>query len=146
MIHLPYVVQKRKTLQLPSNYPALVIYDTFAAQGTEDVLKLLEKNNIYIVMVPANCTDRLQPLDVSVNKPAKDFLREQFHEWYSEQVCQKIEQNTTGTPVDLRLSVMKPLGAQWMIKLIDNLHSKPEIIINGFKKTGIVDCLDEQCQ
>ncbi len=38
-----------------------------------------------IVVVPANCTDRLQPLDVSLNKSAKEFLRK-FHEWYADQV------------------------------------------------------------
>ena len=40
-------------------------------------------------------------------------------------------------PVDLRLSVVKPLGAQWMMKLYDYLKSKPEIIENGFRAVGI---------
>ena len=44
-------------------------------------------------------------------------------------------------PADLRLSVVKPLGAQWMMKLYDYLKSKSEIIENGFRAVGIVDCL-----
>ena len=45
------------------------------------------------------------------------------------------------SPVDLRLSIAKPLGAQWMIKLYDYLKSKPDIIKNGFRGAGISDYL-----
>lgn len=71
-----------------------------------------------MVTIPANCTDRLQPLDVSVNKPAK---RKQFHTWYAEQVCKQLQHDKESNfvPIDLKLSIMKPLGAQWMIKLFD---------------------------
>ena len=118
-----------------------MIFDKFTGQGTESLLELLQDNHIHFVMVPANCTDRLQPLDVSVNKPAKSFLRQQFHRWYAEQICQQLEEKTDVTPVDLRLSVVKPLGAQWMIQLYDYLKSKPEIVQNGFRAVGIEDCI-----
>ena len=32
--------------------------------------------------MPANTTDQLQPLDISVNKPAKEFLKRKFEQWY----------------------------------------------------------------
>ena len=71
-------------------------------------------------MVPANCTDLLQPMDISVNKPAKNFLRGQFQDWYATQICQQLKvvgevQTQAVQPVDLRLSIMKPLGARWMV-------------------------------
>ena len=73
---------------------------------------MLEENNVYIVIVPANCTDRLQPLDLSVNKAAKEFLRKQFTEWYSNQVCQQLRRGIKpAKAIDLRLSNMKLLGA-----------------------------------
>ena len=28
-----------------------------------------------MILLPSNCTDRLQPMDLSVNKSAKDFLQ-----------------------------------------------------------------------
>jgi len=34
--------------------------------------------------------------------------------------------------VDLALSTVKPLGAQWLRDLYDYMLSKPEIVINGF--------------
>ena len=50
---------------------ALVIMDNFRGQVTPSVVSLLEDNNIQVCLLPANITDRLQPLDISVNKPAK---------------------------------------------------------------------------
>ena len=83
-------------------------------------------------MVPANCTDRLQPLDVSVNKAAKNFLRGQFEDWYATQICDQLKAGGPNKVVDL--SIMKPLGAQRMVSMYDY---KPEIIRNGFKGAGI---------
>lgn len=40
--------------------------------------------------------------------------------------------------VDLRMSVVKPLGARWMISLYDYFKSHSEIIINGYKTAGII--------
>ena len=74
-ILVPYVSNKRKHLKLPPDYPALVLFDHFSGQMTDAIIKLLEENNLHRVLIPTNCTDRLQPLDVSVNKAAKEFLR-----------------------------------------------------------------------
>ena len=82
-IIIPYVDSKRKELKVSSDQPALAIYDVFKGQQTEYIAKLLEQNNIYVVSVPANCTDCLQPMDLSVNKVAKDFMRSKFREWYA---------------------------------------------------------------
>ena len=40
--------------------------------------------------VPGNCTDRLQPLDLSINKPVKDHLKSCFHKWYAAGIRNKI--------------------------------------------------------
>ncbi len=85
------------------------------------ILSLLSSNNIHVAVVPGNCTDRLQPLDISVNKPAKDFLRAKFQEWYSEKIRDSInsEKSEKEHVVDLKLSIVKPMGAQWLIELYD---------------------------
>ncbi len=80
-------------LSLPSDQPVLVIFDRFKAQCTEKIFKMLDDNNIRLAVVPANCTDRLQPLDVSVNKSAKEYLRRQF-----DQVCAQLERNEVCFP------------------------------------------------
>ena len=69
----------------------MIIFNNFKDQCTEDLLKLLDSNNNNIILVPPNCTDQLQPLDLNVNTAAKEFLRLLFHKWYAEQVCTKLE-------------------------------------------------------
>ena len=78
---------------------------------TEEVFSLLEENNIHVVKVPANCTDQLQPMDLSVNKSVKEFMRNKFQQWYASEVEKQLDQGVEHGPVDLRMSVMKPLGA-----------------------------------
>lgn len=131
LYHNNYVDNKRKELSLGPTYPALVIFDEFNGQTTDTIFDLLIRNSVYYVIVPPNCTDKLQPLDVSVNKPAKDFLCHQFQTWYAEQICSQ-ENPDQLEPVNLRLQTMKPLGARWMIQLYDHMKSHPEIIVNGF--------------
>ena len=115
---------KRQELQLASFYPALVIFDNFKAQCTAEILQMLDDHHIYVVLLPPNCTDRLQPMDLSVNKPAKDFLRKEFNTWYSKQVCSQFQGKTEKSPVDIRASVVKPLGAEWMKALFDYFKGK----------------------
>ncbi len=131
-ILIPYVQKKRAELKLSSDQKALVLFDKFKGQCTSSILQLLEDNDISVVMVPANCTDRLQPLDVSVNKAAKNFLRGKFQDWYATQLCDQLKAAGGGNAkfVDLKLSIMKPLGAKWMVSMYDYFLSKPEIIRN----------------
>ena len=68
-----------------------------------------------------------------MNKAAKEFVHRQFHKWYAKQVCSQLQQNTKESPIDLCLSIVKPLGAWWMVELHDYLKGKPDIIHNGFK-------------
>ena len=86
-IILPYIRCKCEELKLAVDQPVVLIFDNFKGQCTPQLLKFLDTNNISVILVPPNCTDRLQPLDLSVNKAAKEFLRRKFHEWYAKQVC-----------------------------------------------------------
>ena len=136
-ILLPYVTSPHKNLQLSDSFPALVLFDHFKAQLTERVLNILDFHNILVIDVPANCTDRLQPLDVSVNKSIKHHLKESFQEWYANEVHKQ-----QGKQVDLKLSVLKPLGAKWFIHAFQHVQVHKLIITNGFDEAGITDRLN----
>ena len=122
-IVIPYCCLKRKELKLPANCPALVLFDVFKGQCTEADWSLLERSDIHIVTVPANMAGKLQPLVVSVNKAAKDFLRGMFKEWYAE----KVVEGDQGI-ADMRLAITKPISARWIIQLFDYMKASPDII------------------
>ena len=102
----------------------------------EEILTLLDNNHINVIIIPANCTDRLQPLNLAVNKSVKDFLRKEFRKWYADQVCSQLDENRIEL-IDLRLTSIKSLGVKWMNNAFDYINSKPEIIKNGFSNAGI---------
>ena len=137
-IIFPYLRKKREELRLSSEHPALLLFDNFKAQCTETILKYLDSNNINVVLVPPNCTDQLQPLDLSVNRSAKEFLRNEFQEWYAQQVCAQLQGKVDKKPVDLRLSIVKPLGAKWMVNFYNYIQTKPDVVKNGFREAGIL--------
>ena len=112
--------QKRQDLKLP-NQPCLVIFDHFKAQCTSTVLEGLEENNVFISLVSAHCTDRLQPLDISVNRSIKQFLKNQLHEWYASEIQTHLQKFGKVQNADLCMNIVKPLSATWMIKLFDYL-------------------------
>ena len=89
-----------------------MIFDQFKAQTAQRFLKTLEDNNILVIEVPANCTDHLQPLDLSVNKPTKSHMKCLFQLWYAGEVKKKLKDNSKVT--DLKLSILKPLGLKWL--------------------------------
>ena len=127
-------------MNLPANQSSLCIFDNFKAQLTAEVLELLKSNHVETVFVPPNSTDQLQPLDLSVNKPAKDFLRKKFEQWYALQVYNQ----GTAVPIKFPLRIMKPLGAQWIKELYSYMLEHPDIARNGFKAAGIADVVSHE--
>ena len=81
----PYVRSVRDTFYTATTL-GVIIMDNFKGQVTEKISNLLDKHHLHVCLLPANTTDLLQPMDISVNKPAKSFLKEQFSIWYSEQL------------------------------------------------------------
>ena len=142
-ILLPYVGAKRKELKLPDDQPALAIFDQFRGQLTSTFQDFLAANHIMVVEIPPNCTDRLQPLDLSVNKPIKDNLKTKFQLWYAGNITQQLKAKSTIEPADLRLSIMKPLGAKWLIETVEEMKQRKDVIINGFCNAGIMDAVKD---
>ena len=75
-------------------------------------------------------------------------MKQHFQAWYAEEVQKQIASGTdiSDVEIDTRISILTPNRANWLIGAMDFLSQKPEIVINGFRKVGIVDALkaDEQ--
>ena len=81
------MVEKRKELSLSDEQKAILVFDVFKGQKTERVQHLIADNNCVCVFVPANMTNYFQPLVLTVNGPAKQFLKGEFQEWYVREIA-----------------------------------------------------------
>ena len=86
-------------------------------------------------------THFFQPLDLTVNGEAKRFMKDMFITWYSAEVQKQMESgnSTDEIEVDLRLSVLKPLNATWLVRLYNHLTGSvgKRPIAKGWSKAGI---------
>jgi hypothetical protein len=68
-------------------------------------------------------------------------LRKQFSNWYSKKInpTEQSHDNLvlSQSTVDLSLSCLKPLGAQWLTLMFGYFKANKDIIINGYQKAGV---------
>ena len=62
---VPFITRQKANLKLPDGQGLLLVFNNFKAQITSSIL-----NSHYVsaVLILANCTDCLRPMDQSVNK------------------------------------------------------------------------------
>ena len=61
----------------------------FCHQLSNDFMKYVKSEALLPVLVSRYCTDRLQPMDLSGQKPLKDFMKACFQKWYSDYILKK---------------------------------------------------------
>ena len=138
----PFVTQKRIKLKLKPIHPTAAIFDNFRGQTTTGILSHLKSCHIVLIQLPANCTDKLQPLDISVNKPMKDHLKRNFQQWYAQEVTKQLQTTPLSqVKVDVTLQVAKTPSATWIMSGWQALEKRPEVAINGFRKSGVLDAI-----
>ena len=145
-IIFPYIKSKRQALKPPENAKALLIFDVFKGQ-TSAVNNLLKKNDIIVIHVPNNHTNLFQPLDISVNKSAKCSIADKYQNRYAE-VFQQLNTGVTAHDfkVVVKLSIMKPLHAKWVIEMYHDLKRSKQITVSGFTKAHITKAVSERDQ
>ena len=97
--------------------------DVFTAQKTTKVMNLLKDNKIFVTNIPANMTRFYQLLDLTGNGYAKKFMSRKFNSWYTNQISLQLEKAVPIDEIDikLRLSLMKPLHAEWITDFYSNM-------------------------
>jgi len=91
---------------LEASYPGITIFDGFRGQTTNDIRASLNSHNIIPMQLPPNYTDKLQQLDISINKP----MRAKFQQWYADDVKKQLRTIPVNqVKVDVSLSVVKVL-------------------------------------
>ena len=73
-------------------------------------------------------------------------MKNSFQQWYSDQVERNLARDdSTASPIDLKLSILKPLGFQWLVNACAYVEAT-DIIRNGFRETGITDVIQDTIQ
>ena len=90
--------------------------------------------------------DKLQPMDLAVNKPAKDFLKGKFQDWYADQIWQQLDPSVDIEEqelqlVDLSLPALREFGAKWLVEMAEYMSNNPCFIVRGFSHSGISKAL-----
>ena len=147
-ILIPYFERMREYYELPDDHKALLILDTFSAHCCEDFKKLLQDANICYVYVPPGCTDKLQPLDATggVNFSFKKLITAYWEEYYQE--CLSFHTDENGDipddyDVDMRLSTLKPIHAEWIHRSFNEMKNHKEQIKESWDTVGITEALGD---
>ncbi|KAJ8313425.1 hypothetical protein KUTeg_009053 [Tegillarca granosa] len=126
--------QVRKDIKRKRLY-ALAIFDVFRAHQNEDFLSYLHKNRIRTIFVSVSPTEELQPCDRSVNGKFKSKLKQKFVEWHAEQLSDELKRGVRieNVTVDLKTSNVKPIHANWLLSVFDEISKDKHCVIEGFK-------------
>ena len=75
----------------------------------------------------------------------KNHLKSKFTLWYADQVKSQLAEGKAidEIKISMRMSIIKPISANWYVYAYDCIGNAPDIIINGFCKAGIVNALDQ---
>ena len=70
-------------------------------------------------------------------------MKQHFQAWYEQEVQNQITSWTAipDVKIDARTVILKPKSANWLIGALDVPSQKSEIVMNGFRKAGLVDAL-----
>lgn len=135
-------------LTLTTNEKSLtiIVFYLFRGQLTKSVLKLLD-NNFIGTFVPSNITHPYQPLDLKVNGYVKKFSWKKFTEWYANQIIQQLDEGKKAYDIEvkLRLTMLKPIYAQWLTVLYNTMTSADgkNTVLERWKSAGITETIQK---
>jgi len=108
--------------------------DLLRSHRTKPVKKLLKKNDITLLLVPAGCNGIVQPVDISFNRLFKDMLKEEIDKEF-EGADNNIDiDDITGSSAvgEMRVIMTRCVGAAWE----RFCQEKREVIIRSFHCIG----------
>jgi hypothetical protein len=115
------------------NPPSTLVLDAFHGHLPEELKVKLESKNCDLVVTPDGMTSQLKPLDVSVNKPFKDYLRKEYEAWL-------LSENLPLVPSGKINRASASKLAKWVLATWKKIAGKT--VEQSFKKCGITNTLD----
>ena len=94
-----YIEKVKKEKYLPTEQMSLIIMDTFNGQDNDTILKLCQKNNCVIVIVPQ--------IDFNLQTYlSKSFLSNEYNQWFSERVAAQLGSGKLPSDVKIYLKLL----------------------------------------
>ena len=112
---------------------SMLVWDSFRAHLTQENKDAAENIKTDLNVIPGGLTSILSPLDVAINKPFKDRMKEQWAEWMFSGKARKTAGGNLAKP-DLQLVV------KWVKEAWDSIPV--EVVKKSFLKCGISNELD----
>ena len=110
-----------------------MVWDMFSAHLKDSIKSAVVGKNSEMCIIPGGLTSLLQPLDVCLNKPFKDRVRQMWSDW----ICSDAVKTTkSGLPQRPDLTLV----CRWVKDAWDAMPR--EMIQKSFLKCGISNALD----
>ncbi|KAG1662842.1 hypothetical protein FOA52_010633 [Chlamydomonas sp. UWO 241] len=146
-IYMPYCQRVKEALGLSPDHASMLMVDCWKIhmqkEFTEWVVETAPWCNLKFV--PPNCTSVAQPMDVGIQKPFKDRLRDAFTAYV---ISKMMQHNPADGPpkLNLRLSQLKPLLPYFVGKAWEDLSAQLNITRNAWSEPGISACFGHAMQ
>jgi hypothetical protein len=111
--------------------PRLLSLDAFSAHLTPAVLRVLKANRTTVSVVPGGCTGMVQVLDVSLNKPLKDLIKQEQDDHYDRNIEEWQQEK-------YNIGERRILLTHWVAKAWKRLHLEyKDTIVQTFRNVGL---------
>ena len=126
-IHVPWTKNNR----------SMIVLDSFRGHLTEMVKKAYRKANTLMAVIPGGCTSKVQPLDVSINKPIKTSMRASWTEYIQAESKLLVSKEITKLRPPTKQDII-----DWLEKAVNNVGKRRELVAHSFKVIGISNQLN----
>ena len=125
--------------------PTLLVMDLFKSHNTQEIKDWLRTHGIVPSLVPGGCTGLVQPLDVSVNRPFKDILKQFIDDTVDLDESQPTpaagKKDWQSVASKMRVMMTMCVGEAWEIFN----REKRDVVIRSFRCLGIALPIDGSC-
>jgi hypothetical protein len=125
--------EKRPGRNQTAKPKSLLVLDSFESHKTDFIKNIAKYENTNLAIIPGGLTSIVQPLDVSINKPFKDRLREKWNIWMSSGEFTYTKGGNIKKPAH-------NIVCKWILEAWNEIPK--EMIVKSFKKCGISNAMD----